>query len=129
MPTIAIGTQGDQWFPINQSGVSHKHAFMTIPDNHDDPWILEDNHSTNGTFIRNENGQMLRISRVEISPMAFIQLGPNDVRGCSFYVSKCLTSRQQNPKKHKKEFEYIRQELKGFKSLRQKEKKIKKGVD
>ena len=126
MPTIAIGTQGDQWFPINQTGVSRKHAFLTIPDNQNDPWILEDNHSTNGTFIRDENGQMIRISLVEIPPMTFIQLGPNDVRGCSFYVTKCLASRQQNPQKHQKEFDYIRQELNWYESLCKKEKKIKK---
>ncbi len=126
MPTITLGRLGNQWFDITQDGVSQYHAKLTIPTDPNEPWILEDNHSTNGTCIRDDNGQMVRISRVEISPMTFIQLGPNDVTGCSFYATKCEPARQQRPNKHHREFEYIRQELSRFESLCQKEKKIKK---
>lgn len=124
---ITIGTQGDQWFPIDSksTGVSRKHAILTIPDNQDDPWVLEDNHSKNGTFIRDENGQMIRISRTEITPMTFIQLGPADIQGCSFYATRCLASNQQTPDRYKKEFALIRKELSQFKTFEQKEKKMK----
>lgn len=125
MPTIiTIGRSGDQWFDITKAGVSEYHAKLTIPDYLNAPWILEDNHSTNGTFIRDDKGQMVRISRVEISPLTFIQLGPSDVRGCSFYATKCLVENQNKPKKHQKEFEYIRKELSQFEKVRQKEKKF-----
>ena len=126
MPTITLGRSGNQWFDITQDGVSQHHAKLTIPTDPNEPWILEDNHSTNGTFIRDENGRMVRISRVEISPMTFIQLGPSDITGCSFYATKCEVNRQERPDKYRKEFEFIRQELRQYQTVCQKEKKIKK---
>jgi len=51
METIILGRKGDQPFAITADGVSSQHAKITIDG---DKWTLEDLHSTNGTFIRDE---------------------------------------------------------------------------
>ena len=55
MKQILLGTEGNQPFKITQQGVSRQHARITIGD--DGIWTLEDLNSTNGTFIRNEEGE------------------------------------------------------------------------
>ena len=59
MTKIIIGKQGDQKFPIKNAGVSRQHASITIEGGH---WILEDLDSTNGTFVRDDNGLYQRVS-------------------------------------------------------------------
>ena len=61
MTKIIIGKQGDQKFPIKNAGVSRQHASITIEGGH---WILEDLDSTNGTFVRDDNGLYQRVSRL-----------------------------------------------------------------
>lgn len=100
MEQILLGTEGNQPFPITQSGVSRHHAKITIDD--DGKWILEDLKSTNGTFIRDHKGNMRRISSVNIEPMTFICLGPENSNGCSFYA--CHIKEGKN---YIKEYEYL----------------------
>lgn len=87
MSRIKIGRQGDQAFIINESQkmVSAIHAYLDI-DEETNQWWLEDNHSTNGTYIRNEKGQMERISREIIAEDTFIYLGSDAAQGCCFYA-------------------------------------------
>ena len=59
MKQFILGTEGNQPFEIKQTGVSHQHARVTIDDN--GVWTLEDLNSTNGTFVRDENGDMRRV--------------------------------------------------------------------
>lgn len=81
---IKLGKEGDQPFKIKASGVSREHAFIEIDDYGN--WWLEDNNSSNGTFVRNENGDMVRWGRERITPSTFICLGPDNSKGCSFYA-------------------------------------------
>lgn len=83
MQKIILGTEGNQPFDIKQTGVSRHHATLTV---NGDRWTLEDNNSTNGTFIRDETGLLRRVSCVDISPLTFIVLGPDNANGCSFYA-------------------------------------------
>ena len=102
MKQILLGTEGNQPFKITQQGVSRQHARITIND--DGVWTLEDLNSTNGTFIRNEEGEMRRVGTLVINPMTFICLGPNNTNGCSFYATHLI-----NPDDFIKEFQYLNQ--------------------
>lgn len=102
MKQILLGTEGNQPFKITQQGVSRQHARITIND--DGVWTLEDLNSTNGTFIRNEEGEMRRVGTLVINPMTFICLGPNNANGCSFYATHLI-----NPDDFIKEFQYLYQ--------------------
>ncbi len=81
---IKIGKEGDQPFEINASGVSRIHAKIEIDD--DGVWWLEDCNSTNGTFVRDGNGNFKRWGREIITPQSFVCLGPDNSKGCSFYA-------------------------------------------
>lgn len=119
METILLGTEGNQPFPITQSGVSRRHAQITIDDN--GQWTLKDLNSKNGTFIRNENGDLKGISSITITPMTFICLGPNNVNGCSFYA--CHTKFVAN---YIKEFDYLKEKEEQFEEgIKEIEKKVK----
>ena len=84
MKTILLGKSGDQPFDIEQQGVSREHARLTIDD--DGQWVLNDLDSSNGTYIRNENGDWERISKKKITPSTFICLGPDNANGCKFFA-------------------------------------------
>jgi len=101
MKKIILGKEGDQYFTINGSSVSRQHAEVTINDN--GIWTLTDLNSTNGTFVRDEQtGVLKRISQIEIHPLTFICLGPDNSHGCSFYARQVL-----NPGDFKDELEYM----------------------
>lgn len=88
METIILGRNGDQPFAITADGVSAQHAKITIDG---DKWTLEDLNSTNGTFIRDEKGDVRRIVKVAITPNTFIYLGPKSFEGCFFYAQQVKT--------------------------------------
>ncbi len=84
MQTFIIGTDGNQPFKIASQMVSREHAKVTIDDN--GQWTIEDLNSTNGTFVRDERGNLVRVSRMGITPETFICLGPDTALGCKFYA-------------------------------------------
>lgn len=89
MKQIILGREGNQPFNIKDAdGVSRRHAQITITDNND--WYLEDLGSANGTFVRNETtGDLIPVTiKRMISPMAFIVLGPDNSKGCSFFAKQ-----------------------------------------
>lgn len=88
MKTIIIGKSGNQPFEIKGVGVSREHAQITIDNN--GVWTLEDLNSTNGTFIRNESGDLVRVGKTTITPMTFVCVGPYNSKGCSFYAKQAL---------------------------------------
>ncbi len=103
MQSIIIGKEGNQPFKIKAEGVSREHARMTI-DEHDH-WTLEDMNSSNGTYIRRESdGELVRVGKVEITPMTFICLGPDNSKGCSFYARQLLHA---NYDRYDEEYEYL----------------------
>lgn len=81
---IKLGRDGDQPFEIKMSGVSSLHAIIEIDDYGN--WWLEDCDSSNGTFVRDNNGNFVRWARERITPHSFICLGPDNAKGCSFYA-------------------------------------------
>lgn len=86
---INLGKEGDQPFDITQSCVSREHAVIDISED-GKVWTLTDTDSTNGTFVREENGKFRRVVSIQITPMTFIRLGPETVHGCSFYAKRVL---------------------------------------
>lgn len=84
MKNYLLGKEGDQPFEITQQGVSREHARLTIDDN--GQWTLTDLDSSNGTYIRNDNGDWERISKKNITPTTYICLGPDNANGCKFYA-------------------------------------------
>lgn len=84
MQTFIIGTDGNQPFKIASSMVSREHAKVTIDDK--GQWTIEDLNSTNGTFVRDETGRLVRVSMMPITPETFICLGPDTALGCKFYA-------------------------------------------
>ena len=93
MQTFIIGTDGNQPFKIASQMVSREHALVTIDDN--GKWTLEDLHSTNGTSIRNEKGELVRVGKISITPDTYLCLGPDNALGCKFYACR-LTAEQDN---------------------------------
>ena len=85
--TIILGKQGNQPFEIKGELVSRKHAEIIVSDNGE--WLLRDLHSTNGTYVRNEQtGEMKRVGEVRITPMTFVILGSEGMLGCSIYATQ-----------------------------------------
>lgn len=98
---IILGTEGTQPFKIECSGVSRTHARIIV--HADGTMVLEDLNSTNGTYVRDGNGDLRQISSVAITPMTFICLGPNNANGCTFYALQALAEQDG----FAKEFEYL----------------------
>lgn len=92
MKRIVIGRSGQQPFAITASGVSAIHASLTITDSGE--WILRDEDSANGTFIRNESGAFERIEVKRISRNTLIRLGDETINGVTFSASQLI---QEDP--------------------------------
>lgn len=88
MNKILIGRNGDQPFVIREEGVSAVHASLTITDG--GIWMLKDENSTNGTFVRNSGGSFERIEVRRITPSAVIRLGDETVNGITFNASRLM---------------------------------------
>lgn len=100
---VILGTEGNQPFKIKGEAVSRKHAQITT--NQYNEWFLEDLDSLNGTFVRQEsNGELTRVGKIQITPMTFICLGPDNAKGCSFYARQVLKEYTGN---YKEEYDYL----------------------
>ena len=99
-----LGKEGNQPFEIKQQGVSRHHAKITIDDN--DNWVIEDLDSSNGTYVReNDTGELRSLGqsgKMNITPLSFIVLGPDNSKGCGFYARQVLT-----PGNFTDEYEYL----------------------
>ncbi len=103
MRKILLGKEGNQPFKITARGVSRQHAQITIDDQGN--WNIEDLNSSNGTYIRRErDGKMVRVGNMNITPMTFICLGPDNSQGCSFYARQVLP---ENYDRYDHEFQYL----------------------
>lgn len=120
METILLGRAGNQPFPITMDGVSGRHAQITIDG---DNWLLEDLNSRNGTFIREENGEVRRITKMNITPMTFIYLGPTNSYGCSFYAHQVV-----KPGDFHQDFNYMYEKLQELETKVQRMEKLQKFV-
>ena len=93
MLEVIIGKEGTQRFAINGSRVSRQHAKITVTDS--GQWILEDLNSTNGTYIINENDELVQIKRVNITEFTRIVLADQTSMGFTFYAHHVL---EEDPK-------------------------------
>lgn len=82
MKEIIIGREGEQKFPINNPGVSRKHAKIAIND--DGNWWLEDLGSENHTYIQQKTGEYVSIGKKRITSNTNIRLGDETVGGIHF---------------------------------------------
>lgn len=113
-PATLDSDKGEVYQPFTyktqQTGVSRKHATITIDDN--GYWWLEDRWSTNGTYIREDDGNFRKIGNREhpgkcrITPMTFVKLGIDDTTGCCFYARQADSYGNFN-----EEFEYIQSKI------------------
>lgn len=71
-PTTTIGRSADSDITLNDNFMSARHAQLVLQG---DEWVLEDLHSTNGTFVNGfevrdatsvNDGDMIRVGRVEL---------------------------------------------------------------
>lgn len=107
MEEIIIGRNGDQPFKITAEGVSARHASLTIRD--DGRWELKDLDSTNGTYIRDENYQYVRIAVKVIDEDTVIRLGSDDsIRSIQFIAFQLIKTNQDD---FSHEFEVLRKKL------------------
>lgn len=100
---IVIGKDGEQKFPIINAGVSRQHARITITGNE---WILEDLNSTNGTYIRDKDGNFERVLTKRINEDTVIRLGDSSINGYTFWAHHVLA---ENPNDYAYEFAKIYQ--------------------
>lgn len=95
---LIIGREGEQLFPINNNGVSKQHARLSIRRG---VWMLEDLDSTNGTYVRNEKGEFVRIATKQITEDTVIRLGDKSINGYVFMAHHVL---EQDPNNYAYEF-------------------------
>ncbi len=105
MNKILIGRNGDQPFAIREEGVSAVHASLTITDG--GIWMLKDENSTNGTFVRNSGGCFERIEVRRINPSAVIRLGDETVNGITFSASRLM---ETDPSNYSAEFRKLKKD-------------------
>lgn len=72
--------------PADRLGVSGRHAKITITDS--GKWELLDLDSTNGTFIREDNGEFTRISSRSITECDVIRLGAKGADSFTFMAHR-----------------------------------------
>lgn len=120
---MILGTEGEQPFEIKQEAVSRNHARITV---NGDVWELEDLESTNGTYIRMEDGELRPLGphgKCTITPMTYICLGPDSSKGCGFYARQIMSPSNG----YVEEYEYLlSREEENKRQLEQLEKTIKK---
>lgn len=102
MIEVIIGKEGTQKFTINSPRVSRRHARITITD--DDEWILEDLGSTNGTYVVDDNGELVQVKRAVISEFTRIVLADQTSMGFTFYAHHII---EDDPKNYQKEFRHV----------------------
>ena len=94
MLEVIIGKVGTQKFAINGERVSRQHAKITVTDS--GLWILEDLNSTNGTYIIDENDELIQIKRVSITEFTRIILADQTSMGFMFYAYNNLEKDPKN---------------------------------
>lgn len=103
MRVFDIGRKGNQNFSLeNKEKVNDLHARVTIDDN--GVWTIEDLSSLNGTFIINEQGELVEVRRKRIDEYTRIVLADTSFTGASFYAHH-LIERDGNDYRH--EFHHI----------------------
>lgn len=104
MKRFVLGRGGTQPFPIadSKTRVSREHALLTVSD--DGRWILEDLDSANGTYIVDENGELIKIKKVAIQEFTRIVLGDQTKMGFTFLAHHVI---EDDPSDYRREFRHV----------------------
>ncbi len=102
MTEVIIGKEGTQKFAIKGSRVSRQHAKITVTD--DGLWTLEDLGSTNGTYIINEDDELVQVKRLRITEFTRIVLADQTSMGYTFYAHHIL---EADPQNYQREFRHV----------------------
>lgn len=112
MRQFVIGKKGTQPFSIPESKerVCDEHAIVTLDDN--GIWTIEDIPSSNGTFIYNSQGILLKVKKKQITEFTKIVLTDTTSMGFSFIAHHLL---EQDPNNYRLEFAHVVNEAKEVK--------------
>ena len=104
MKEFIIGKEGEQKFKISEkrNKVSRKHCKITIDDN--GQWYVDDLDSTNGTYIINEEGEIVQVRHYPITEFTRIILADQTPFGFSFIAHHVL---EEDPFNYRKEFIHL----------------------
>lgn len=103
MKVFDIGRKGNQNFSLeNKEKVNDLHARVTVDDNGD--WTIEDLSSVNGTFVVNEQGELVEVKRKRIDEYTRIVLADTSLSGASFYAHHLI---EKDGEDYQREFQYI----------------------
>lgn len=104
MKKFVLGRGGTQPFPIadSKTRVSREHALLTVSD--DGRWILEGLDSANGTYIVDENGELIKIKKVAIQEFTRIVLGDQTKMGFTFLAHHVI---EDDPSDYRREFRHV----------------------
>lgn len=92
--TIILGRDGTQPFKIENEGVSHQHARVTKHDG--GAWMLEDLDSTNGTYVRNDDGEFEKIKKCLIDKNSVVRLGGGTMHSLTFWANRLTVAEDSN---------------------------------
>lgn len=102
---IIIGREGTQPFPIFNTGVSRRHAKVTVNEDTDE-WVIEDVGSDHGTYILNGRGNWVKVkSPTPIDEKTIIRLGKEYGYGVRFMAHRLIAN---DPKDFRYEFHIMR---------------------
>lgn len=87
---IGRSTDSQIKIPADRESVSSHHAKITIDD--EGRWMLEDLHSTNGTFLRNEEGKFQRVYTKQILESDVIRVGNGGANSFVFMAHRVIAS-------------------------------------
>lgn len=97
--------------PAAKDAVSGQHVRITINDN--GIWKLEDLKSSNGTYVRDENGEFHRVYNKQIQESDIIRLGNGGANSFIFTARRILALDDS----YAYEFKMLRKELQKQKEL------------
>jgi hypothetical protein len=103
--TFIVGRQGTQSFKITSDGVSAQHAKITQQDSGE--WYVEDLNGDegNGTFIKDENGDFVRIYSKKVDENTVVRLGKGGYHSYLFTIHHLLAQ----PDDYEYEFKLLRE--------------------
>lgn len=94
--------------PTEKIGVSGSHVKITVSEN--GTWELEDLNSTNGTFIKDDNGNFQRVFKKVINENSIIRLGQEGHDSFVFTAHRAIASDQS----FAYEFKQLKKQLKSI---------------
>ena len=112
MYTLVVGREGNQPFTITEEGVSRQHLQITVPDQVNGTWIVQDLGSSNGTFIQNEDGSFEQMTGMrQCTWDTVIRMGPDNLYGRTFWLCQLV---QNDPNDFSMQFAKLNKMLDQF---------------